>query len=242
MLFQNATVGIIELVVSLSVVFTGSKAVCLDEVNDARGAAGFANFTTASEEVLKWPQTSESTALQSGDPWLPVCEALVPKDEASTETRGGSTAAFVSGTYAFMALNSDQPECSAAVDHWKEAFSNFTSIPPSKTDGGNLYDKRQNISFVAMYNPIDGAAADCRVVTCTLKASAAGRTLRSDAEGKKGYALLCMTVPDAFKDGKTSPFTEDEWSKIKKALTGSASAVGPSLLAIAAVALGLVAL
>ncbi|CDJ45682.1 SAG family member [Eimeria brunetti] len=220
----------------------GKETVCLSDLNDARVAAGLANFVTTADD-LKWPAIKDSGDMEEGDPWLPVCQALIPKDESNAETRNREKAAFGSGTYAFMALNSDQADCTAAVDHWKAAFSNFTSIPPSKAQAGDLY-KQHNLSFVALYNPKDGAAADCRVVTCTQK-TAGGEPERAgqgETGGKEGYALLCMTTPDAFTDKDTAPFTEDQWSKIKTSLTGSAAAVAPSLLAFATVALGLAAL
>ncbi|CDJ45676.1 SAG family member [Eimeria brunetti] len=216
-------------------------AVCLADINEAREAAGLPKFSAATDDESKTlPQANNEQKI-----WDPVCKALIAKEGANPDVKSESAGnAFKSGTYAFMALSSDQADCTAAVDHWKAAFSNFTSIPPAKTEDEPLYQKQQNISFVAMYNPSNDAAADCRVVTCTQAASdsGGGNNLRSVAEQKTGHALLCMTTPEAFKDKETPPFTEDQWSKIKTSLTGSASAVGPSLLAIAAVALGLAAL
>ncbi|CDJ45678.1 SAG family member [Eimeria brunetti] len=220
----------------------GEPPVCLTEINEAREAAGLPKFLEATDEATQKLPGHENTQKI----WDPVCKALIVEEDAG---QGGESKAaastFQSGTYAFMALTSDQPDCTAAVDHWKAAFSNFTSIPPSKTEGEKThYDKQQNISFVAMYNPSNDAAADCRVVTCTQTPGGAGRggKLARDTEHKTGHALLCMTTPDAFKEKGTAPFTEDQWSKIKASLTGSASAVAPSLLAFAAMALGWAAL
>ncbi|CDJ28020.1 SAG family member [Eimeria mitis] len=145
-----------------------------------------------------------------------------------------------------MALESEKPDCAAAVSHWKDAVSNFTTIPPAKNDEAKLYDKQQNISFVAMYNPQENAAADCRVVTCTRSAAPqspgeGGVGGLSTGEGKTGYALLCMTTPEALT-AEAAPFNEEQWKKIKASITGSASAVAPSLLAVAIAAVGLVAL
>ncbi|CDJ45675.1 SAG family member [Eimeria brunetti] len=214
---------------------------CLTEINEAREAAGLPKFATATD--------GESQKLPGGDntgekPWDPVCKALIAEEDPKPAAKvSGAGNEFKTGTYAFMALNSEKADCAAAVDHWKAAFSNFTSIPPAKTEKETIYDTQQNISFVAMYNPSDGATADCQVVTCTKSTTPAphGRTLRA-AEGDKGYALLCMTTPDALASTTKPPFTEDQWSKIKTSLTGSASIVAPSLLAFAAVALGLAAL
>ncbi|CDJ45679.1 SAG family member [Eimeria brunetti] len=220
---------------------SGESPACLTEINEAREAAGLPNFVEASDkEEQQLPGQANE-----GKIWDPVCKALIEEDEASEvgESKGRGSS-FQTGTYAFMALSSKEPDCAAAVDHWKAALSNFTSIPPAKTDEEILYKKQQNISFVAMYNPSNNASADCRVVTCTQAPSARGvaAKLQRDTEQKTGHALLCITSPDAFKDNKTAPLTEDQWSKIKTSLTGSASAVAPSLLAVAAVALGLATL
>ncbi|CDJ45677.1 SAG family member [Eimeria brunetti] len=225
--------------VTYSIKLDGS-AVCLTEINGAREAAGLPKFEAATSQDHKLPETNEHET----KPWDKVCKALITEDEASTVPKATRTGeVFKSGTYAFMALTSDQADCTAAVDHWKAAFSNFTSIPPSKTEGEEThYNKQQNISFVALYNPSDGATADCRVVTCSETPSTVERSLRSTPEEKSGYALLCLTTPDAFEEKDTPPFTEDEWSKIKTSLAGSASAVAPSLLALATVAVGLAAL
>ncbi|CDJ31130.1 SAG family member [Eimeria mitis] len=143
-----------------------------------------------------------------------------------------------------MALESETPDCAAAVSHWKDAASNFTTIPPAKSEEEkDIYEKQHNVSFVAMYNPSESAAADCRVVTCTLPAASEQSTgsFRNSGEDKKGYALLCMTTPEALTDTK-APFTEEQWNKIKASLTGSASAAAPSLIIVAIASLGLLAL
>ncbi|CDJ45680.1 SAG family member [Eimeria brunetti] len=218
----------------------GGSPVCLTEINEAREAAGLANFVATSTDDQKLPENNDDPT----KPWDPVCKALIEEDEQTPEKKAvGTGQVFKSGTYAFMALSSEKADCAAAVDHWNAAFSNFTSIPPAKTEEEPLYKKQQNISFVAMYNPIKDAAADCRVVTCTQTTSGTDhtRTLQNNAEQKTGYALLCMTTPETLKVGGDAPFTEDQWSKIKASLTGSASAVAPSLLAFVAIALSLAA-
>ncbi|CDJ27941.1 SAG family member [Eimeria mitis] len=229
-------------VTSTYTVNLGETAVCLDEINDAREAAGLARFVTGNTEDLAWPKTGSEGTKQQTNAWDPVCKALIEDDSQEPEESPASSE-FKSGTYAFMALESETPDCAAAVSHWKDAASNFTTIPPAKTEETDLYDKQQNVSFIAMYNPSNGAAADCRVVTCTLPPNSGpvAFNIRKAAEEKKGYALLCMTTPDALKDEKV-PFTDDQWNKIKASITGSASAVAPSLLAVAIAALGLVAL
>ncbi|CDJ36141.1 SAG family member [Eimeria mitis] len=217
----------------------GNTAVCLAEINGAREDAGLAHFTAAANKEEMWPATDEGDNTH----WDPVCEALIAKDAEGAKVKGASTTEFKSGTYAFMALESDTPDCAAAVDHWKDAVSNFTSVPPPKTGEDEPYDKQHNISFVAMFNPSENASADCRVVTCTQTTTQqpSAFNLRNSGDEKKGYALLCMTTPDAFKNAE-APFSEDQWNKIKASLTGSASVVAPNLLVFAIAALGLAAI
>ncbi|CDJ33880.1 SAG family member [Eimeria mitis] len=220
----------------------GETAVCLAEINDAREAAGLAHFVAASNGEFAWPATSREDSGETSDAWDPVCSALIAKDSGDEAKTGTGTSEFKSGTYAFMALSTDQVDCAAAVDHWQDALNNFTSLPPSKAEGDSLYDKPENVSFVAMYNPSGSAAADCRVVTCTQTPSKSELSnLRSSNEAKTGYALLCLTTPDLMKDESSAPFSEDQWSKIKASLTGSASVAAPSLIAFVIAALGLAA-
>ncbi|CDJ36470.1 SAG family member [Eimeria mitis] len=221
----------------------GNTGECLAEINAAREAAGLAHFQVAKEEQHQLPKTDiEEPDPPQSSPWDPVCKALIAED---TEQQGGDLEenGFESGTYAFMALESATPDCAAAVNHWKDAVSNFTTIPPPKKNEPKLYEKQQNVSFIALYNPSNDAAADCRVVTCTLPADTEHSTfsIRKSAEDKKGYALLCMTTPEALND-EEAPFTDEQWNKIKTSITGSASAVAPSLLAVAIAAVGLLAL
>ncbi|CDJ33736.1 SAG family member [Eimeria mitis] len=227
-------------------------AVCLGEINDAREAAGLAHFGAASDGEFAWPTTNADDNEQTSEAWDPVCDALIAKDSGEEAKKGAGTSEFKTGTYAFMALSTDQVDCAAAVDHWQDALNNFTSLPPSKADGKDLYDKPENVSFVAMYNPSGSAAADCRVVTCTARQSELSN-LRSSNEAKTGYALLCLTTPDPallpsrkFSANSCSVTIahsagDDQWSKIKASLTGSASVAAPSLIAFAIAALGLAA-
>ncbi|CDJ28017.1 SAG family member [Eimeria mitis] len=217
--------------------------VCLDEMNAAREAAGLKHFVKESGEALEWPAlTLDQRQEQKNPAWDPVCKALIGEDAEQVENNVAEHG-FNSGTYAYMALESATADCAAAVSHWKDAVSNFTTIPPAKNDQTTIYKTQQNISFVALYNPQENAAADCQVVTCT-QTAAAGTPGVQDANadgGKTGYALLCMTTPEALTD-KAAPFDEEQWKKIKASITGSASAVAPSLLAVAIAAVGLLAL
>ncbi|CDJ36140.1 SAG family member [Eimeria mitis] len=220
-----------------------NDAVCLAEINVARAAAKLAEFVAATAGTEKWPKTNAEQSDEQSSPWYPVCEALIAKEEPIVTAEEAGSDTFPSGTYAFMALDTAEADCAAAVSHWKDAASNFTAIPPSKTKGKELYEKQHNVSFIAMYNPSENASVDCRVVTCTQTTTNAPAvpSSRNGGDEKKGYALLCMTTPDAFEDSKV-PFSEEQWNKIKASLTGSATAVAPSLLVFAIAALGLAAL
>ncbi|CDJ32927.1 SAG family member [Eimeria mitis] len=215
--------------------------VCLDEINAAREAAGLEHFKKDSSAGLEWPPPTVESS-QHNTAWNPVCEALTAED-AEQVGKSVDQNGFKSGTYAYMELESATPDCAAAVSHWKDAVNNFTTIPPANKEQTTIYKTQQNISFVAMYNPQENAAADCRVVTCTRSAApqAPGVGALSTDDGKTGYALLCMTTPEALT-ADAEPFNEDQWKKIKASITGSASAVAPSLLAVAIAAVGLVAL
>ncbi|CDJ34860.1 SAG family member [Eimeria mitis] len=216
--------------------------VCLEEMNASREAAGLKHFVKESSEQ-PWPElTVQERQQQSNPAWDPVCKALIGEEEEQVE-ESTSAKGFKTGTYAYMALESATADCAAAVKHWKDAVSNFTTIPPANNNDTDLYKKQQNISFVALYNPQENAAADCQVVTCT-QTAAAGNPEVQDANtdgGKTGYALLCMTTPEALTK-EAEPFNEEQWKKIKASITGSASAVAPSLLAVAIAAVGLLAL
>ncbi|CDJ28558.1 SAG family member [Eimeria mitis] len=223
----------------------GDEPVCLDEINAAREAAGLEHFKTESSADLALPSVTVEEPSQHNAAWDPVCEALTAEESAGV-TKSATENGFKSGTYAYMELESEKPDCASAVSHWKDAVSNFTTIPPAKNGQTTLYNTQQNISFVALYNPLDDAAADCRVVTCTRSAATpspggGGVAALSTGEGKTGYALLCMTTPEALT-AEAPPFDEEQWKKIKASITGSASAVAPSLLAVAIAAVGLLAL
>ncbi|CDJ28559.1 SAG family member [Eimeria mitis] len=224
--------------------YTGEKHVCLEEINAAREAAGLEHFKEESAASLTWPPVTLTQKTQHNTAWDPVCKALTTEESADV-AKSGNGNDFQAGTYAYMALESDEPDCAAAVKHWKDAVNNFTTIPPAKNEQTQkeIYSKQQNISFVAMYNPQQNAVADCRVVTCTQTTAPnlpAVDTLNAD-KGKTGHALLCMTTPEALT-ATAEPFNEEQWKKIKASITGSASAVAPSLLAVAIAALGLLAL
>ncbi|CDJ62587.1 SAG family member [Eimeria necatrix] len=221
----------------------GESVECLAEANAAREAAGLANFKDAEEQdKLSNPEPPE---LADGSQWKKLCEHLIPQTETGAQSR--STNPFEAGTYAFKSLTAAKPDCKETVDYWKAAYKNFTGLPPSKNDAETLYDDQDNVSFVALYNPSSNATADCRVVTCTqTNTSTAGPVGATTDEGsetaKRGYALLCKTMPAAFASDTSAPFTQEQWDKIISSLTGSASIEAPSLIALAIVTFGITTL
>ncbi|CDJ64348.1 SAG family member [Eimeria necatrix] len=212
---------------------------CLDEVNAAREAVGFPGFTQATQEgVLPTPEGE----LTDGN-WKKMCEYLIPT-QAQTYGSEASAEPFKDGTYAFKPLTSDKPDCKSIVDSWKAAFENFTGLPPSQNQAAGLYDNQDNVSFVALYNPQSNATADCRVATCT-KSAAPTRAVLDDSSGQaaeNGYALICKTMPTAFLNKDTAPFTQDQWNMITSSLTGSTMTAVPHFAFLAIVALGMMLL
>nr|AET50695.1 hypothetical protein [Eimeria tenella] len=131
-----------------------------------------------------------------------------------TAAKTSSANPFEKGTYAFKSLITEQPNYKETVDYWKTAYKSFTGLPPSKKEAGTLHDDQDNASFVALYNPSSNATADCRVVTCTqtTTTTATPGALMATAEGssettKKGYALLCKTMPAGLASDASAPFT-----------------------------------
>ncbi|CDJ33181.1 SAG family member [Eimeria mitis] len=193
----------------------GDEGKCLEEVNAARVAAGFSELTKATKATSRLPKGGDFPQdEQTNWAWKPVCEALIPtktKSRSATDTE--DKAEFQSGTYAYLAIDdADSVDCKAVVDKWKDAYSNFDGLPPANKEGEQLYDTQENVSFVALYNPTKDATADCRVVTCTKKTSAAGAaaaSARGNAEQntETASALICMTAPDVLADGAKAPFT-----------------------------------
>ncbi|CDJ68160.1 SAG family member, partial [Eimeria necatrix] len=111
----------------------GSSVECLDEVNNAREAAGLANFIKATDpgDQISDPGSEELT---NGD-WKDLCEYLVPTQPEAYNSQAAAQP-FKDGTYAFKALTAAQPNCTETVDYWKAAYKSFTGLPPSKTEAG----------------------------------------------------------------------------------------------------------
>ncbi|CDJ62580.1 SAG family member [Eimeria necatrix] len=204
----------------------GGSVKCLSEVNAAREAAGLPSFGEASgEQQLSDPGNSE---LEADTEWRKLCEHLIPTQTEPVETAAAAKP-FEQGTYAFKSLTAEEPNCKETVDYWKSAFKNFSGLPPSKSQAGGLYNSQDNVSFVALYNPSSDATADCRVITCIKTTTPGEAVVNSDPQPstENGYAIICKTMPTAFTNNDSAPFTQDQWDGIASSLTGSAAIVFP---------------
>ncbi|CDJ40607.1 SAG family member [Eimeria tenella] len=204
----------------------GGSVKCLSEINAVREAAGLPNFGEASGDgQLSDPGTSE---LGKDTEWRKLCEYLIPTQTEPVEAASAAKP-FEQGTYAFKSLTTAEPNCKETVDYWKSAFKNFSGLPPSKSQAGQLYNSQENVSFVALYNPASDATADCRVITCTKTTTPGESVVSSDPQGSKenGYAIICKTIPTPFTSNDSAPFTQDQWDGIASSLTGSAAIAFP---------------
>ncbi|CDJ40603.1 SAG family member (sag6) [Eimeria tenella] len=218
----------------------GGGAKCLSEVNAARGAAGLKNFAEATNDKKL---SAPSDDLENDTEWKKVCEHLIPTQKEPVEATSG-TNPFEKGTYAFKSLTTAEPNCKEIVNYWKAAFKNFTGLPPSESQAGDLYKSYNNVSFVALYNTSSNATADCQVVTCTKTTTPGDSSIRDSPSGSQeyGYAMICKTMPAAFADKNSAPFTQDQWDRIISSLTGSASAAIPGFGAFFIVVLSMAVL
>ncbi|KAL8451283.1 hypothetical protein Emed_002084 [Eimeria media] len=194
---------------------------CLTDMNAARDAAGLKALTQKTMEDIFPEQYGENNI------WKVVCDNVLK--ETAFAPADFKTA---KGTYAFYNFSSETGDkCKAAVKNWQSAFKQFEESPPVSEDVDYVGMGGEALSFLALYNPQNDAQAECKVAVC----KEAQKTRESGAEGstKQGSALLCVTSPNAFS--KRPVFTQDQWDKIAKAFSSSASAAAPSTLALAAV-------
>ncbi|CDJ70109.1 SAG family member [Eimeria necatrix] len=204
---------------------------CLAEMNEARTAAGLAQFEEASNDKQKLPQsTTLKEAINAGTLWNEICTIITTEESNSAE------AEKLEGTFAYYPGKKD---CKAAVQHWKDGFSLFNNqLPPTYTALNNpaVYTDRA-VSFIALYNPKASPVASCAFVTCTTASEFAapalskgkeGPTLRSLGDGAQTTtAVICLTNPKALTTG-AAPFKEDEWQKIVQSIVGTEEGNGVS--------------
>lgn len=207
---------------------TDATAKCLTAMNAARTAAGLNGFTAAQagdQQLLK----DNVTAMNK------VCTTL--KENQTVALPIMTTVSEGTGIY-FVQQAED---CSAAVDKWKTGFSGFKSYtseaPPAfkATNAGTdqigaeaPYNTVAAVDFVALYSP-KATTADCSFVDC------AEATDKSTLK-----TLVCVVHPPALENNQP-PYSLEQWKKILAVLapsSSSASAAVPTLLALAAAAVG----
>lgn len=197
-----------------------ADSVCFAEMNKAREAVGYAPFLAATDNKGKLPEAPEAAA-EDGF-WKEVCQSIRETDTSPGSTRGIPTP---SGIFAFFKQTSATPECAAAIEYFKSGFSLIgTELPPAYNAETKPYNDEKAMSFFALYNPGQSAAAECQVVTCP-------------EEDANDYGLVCLSYPP-FVNGQL-PYNEKDWKKITDVFASSASVAVSSLLVLAAAAVGL---
>lgn len=96
-------------------------------------------------------------------------------------------------------------DCSAAVEFWTQAYTNFEGLPEAYAKDKVPYNSAQNVSFIALFNPKENPEVDCAYFTCPAAPSSnvgAGVRATSDREVR---GLLCVTTPNALTQGE-APF------------------------------------
>ncbi|KAL8453386.1 hypothetical protein Emed_000885 [Eimeria media] len=156
---------------------TASRVNCLNALNAARGSVGLTAFEAA----------------PAGGNRLPVLDEVATNPEnggtKSGQITAASQAAFLKsfcdaklqdkfelakfnsedGTYMYASQTSATESCAAAVNYWKGAVQHFPSLPPSASEGGDLYLNNRNIAFVGLFNTGKNPTVDCAIITCDAK-------------------------------------------------------------------------
>ncbi|CDJ29192.1 SAG family member [Eimeria mitis] len=206
---------------------TAERVKCWEQMNVARSAAGFAEFTQHNMFKIQDNETEPQNAAAELKTYLEkVCEGI----KTNQKPEGLTTA--IEGTFAYAVQDGEEADCQAAVDYWKDAFTNFKGeLPPNDT---------QNVSFISLFNPQDSPQVDCAYFNCPASAGGGEKQKQGTGEDKEVKALICATTPEALKAGE-QPFKQEQWNKITVALS-SGSTVGPvpTFLALAAAALAAV--
>lgn len=213
MLFQGAYATAEDPTVSQS-------PVCFTEMNSAREAVGYAPFQATTEGKGKLPLASDENGGKAF--WQKVCADI----QGNSTSRNNTNIATPNGIVAYFKQTSENPDCPAAIEYFKSGFALIgTELPPAYTANTKPYNNEKAMSFFALYNPAQGAAAECQVVTCP------------GDSNNKDYGLVCLSYPP-FTDGQ-APYNEKDWKKITDVFASSASVAVPSLLVLAATAVGL---
>lgn len=104
------------------------------------------------------------------------------------------------GTYAYSSQSGESGDCSIAVKYWTGAWVNFGDLPAMYTsDKGGIYARSRNRSFVALFNPNEGATMDCAFFVCPPPTSTTTATPVTDGDHGSYFRKLSSAgqVPQA---------------------------------------------
>ncbi|CDJ51395.1 SAG family member [Eimeria brunetti] len=169
---------------------------------------------------------------------------------------GSAQTRAIDGTYAYAVQDGTNANSEAAVKNWKEALSNFSSLPPEYSEDTEPYNNPQNISFISLVNRKDNPKVDCVYFTCPAKPAdpdqdsdtgglehgpeGRNKKQRSGNENtvdKEVKALRCVITPNALI-ASTAPYTQSQWDQVTTGLSENAAAGVPTPLGFAAAAVG----
>ncbi|KAL8429926.1 hypothetical protein Efla_004740 [Eimeria flavescens] len=148
---------------------------CLDAMNPYRQATGFSAFE--SHEIFPvtntiWTKPGKDAESNLSSFLTAVCTSMQTASPTNLKVAKTVKASFKEdATYAVHVQTGQMANCSAAVDHWKEALVNFGRLPPAYNADSEPYNDLQNVSFVALFNPKARAKIDCAYVTCPRRAA-----------------------------------------------------------------------
>ncbi|CDJ56970.1 SAG family member [Eimeria maxima] len=216
LLARGATAGAVK--------STAERVNCTSAMNAARNGGAFVALNPAEDPAYQLPITTTSTTppttSTSNDAYIKkVCAAMKNKTPISTTTKPD-------GIFAYAVQTEEKPDCEAAVDYWKKAYSTIGDLPPAFSNYTTApYNDANNVSLMSLFNPKDDPTVDCAYFKCADASEAS-------VEFK---ALLCVTTPNALKKNE-QPFTEDEWKRINTAINSGSAAV-PTAIVVGAAAL-----
>ncbi|CDJ32987.1 SAG family member [Eimeria mitis] len=217
------------------------RAECWEQLHEARSLVGFPEFTPAN--ILKITE-DDWTAGQRGN--ITSLEQYLSKvcDAMKTNTAPEELTPKTEGTFAYAIQEGENADCKAAVDYWKDAFTNFNGeLPPAYTAGTKPYDNAQNVSFISLFNPQASPKVDCAYFVCPAATQKSKSSQDNTGTEKDVKALICVTTPSALTDDQ-KPFTgvivrlrQEQWDQITAGLkSSSAIPEAPAFLALVVIA------
>ncbi|CDJ35225.1 SAG family member [Eimeria mitis] len=187
-----------------AVVNTAERAECWEQLHEARSLVGFPEFTPAN--ILKitdndWTSGQRGNITTLKEYLAKVCNAM-KTNEAPVDLTPKTE-----GTFAYAIQEGENADCKAAVDYWKDAFTNFNGeLPPAYAAGTKPYDNAQNVSFISLFNPQASPKVDCAYFVCPAATQKSKSSQDSTETDKDVKALICVTTPNALTESQ-KPFT-----------------------------------